>query len=424
MKALLGLPFALIGLVLQSIRLALGQIWVNKVRAVLTTLGIVIGVASVTAVVAALCGLNAKIMSEVETFGPNRLFIWVRWPDTGPKKNASWTTIRFMPEQLEGLLEHCPSVAAFTRIIGSRRTVRYGERTLDGVRVTAIDASWHDIESRPVIVGRPFSFLDESQGRFVCIIDPTLRDKLRLDKDPVGEFITIEPYTYRIVGVVDVRPSFTFIQAGLSGDAYEVFVPFKNIYDTREERGFGFIYAAGKSPAVSQEAQAELKFFLRQRRQLKADEPDTFEVLAVENEVRTFNRIATRFTLVTMGIVAISLVVGGVGIMNIMLVSVSERTREIGLRKSVGATNLAILAQFLIEALVLCCLGGLFGLLLGQGLTRIIANIPGVNLERAYIPGWAVAMSFGFSAAVGVAFGMFPAIKAARLDPIDALRHE
>jgi putative ABC transport system permease protein len=182
--------------------------------------------------------------------------------------------------------------------------------------------------------------------------------------------------------------------------------------------------AASKSPEVSDEAKAELTFFLRQKRNIIPGEPDTFRVLTVESEVRKFNEIATRFTLVAGGIVCISLLVGGIGIMNIMLVSVSERTREIGLRKAVGAKSSAILTQFLVEAVVLCCVGGLVGLGLGQLLTFAIAKIPNVNLDKAYIPGWAILMSLGFSAMVGVFFGMFPAVKAARLDPIEALRHE
>jgi putative ABC transport system permease protein len=128
--------------------------------------------------------------------------------------------------------------------------------------------------------------------------------------------------------------------------------------------------------------------------------------------------------MVAGGVVGISLIVGGIGIMNIMLVSVSERTREIGLRKAVGARNSAILTQFLVEAVVLCCIGGLFGVALGQMLTVVISRIPGANLDQAYIPAWAILMSFGFSTMVGVFFGMFPAIKAAQLDPIEALRHE
>jgi putative ABC transport system permease protein len=157
---------------------------------------------------------------------------------------------------------------------------------------------------------------------------------------------------------------------------------------------------------------------------LKVDEENTFRIESVEQFVQQFNSVATAITMVAGGIVGISLLVGGVGIMNIMLVSVSERTREIGLRKAVGARPSAILLQFLIEAVMLCLMGGLTGLLAGQGLTTAMASIPEAKLEQAYIPAWAVALSFGFSAAVGLIFGMFPAIKAARLDPIEALRHE
>src|SRR5690606_2536659 len=149
-----------------------------------------------------------------------------------------------------------------------------------------------------------------------------------------------------------------------------------------------------------------------------------FRVEIIERFLQQFNQIAGVVTMVAAAVVGISLVVGGVGIMNIMLVSVSERTREIGLRKAVGARPAVVLVQFLIEAVVLCLVGGLMGLLIGQGLTMAIRQSPGAALDKAAIPVWAIILSFGFSAAVGVIFGMFPAVKAARLDPIVALRHE
>jgi putative ABC transport system permease protein len=167
-----------------------------------------------------------------------------------------------------------------------------------------------------------------------------------------------------------------------------------------------------------------MHFFLRQRRHLRLEDPDTFRIEVVQQFIDKFKQIATTMTLVAGGVVGISLIVGGVGIMNIMLVSVSERTREIGLRKAVGARPSAILLQFLVEAVMLCCMGGALGVLGGAGLTKLIANIPGAHLDRATIPGWAIAVSFGFAASVGLIFGMFPAIKAAQLDPIEALRHE
>jgi putative ABC transport system permease protein len=184
------------------------------------------------------------------------------------------------------------------------------------------------------------------------------------------------------------------------------------------------VITACKSTDLTEEAKAEIEFYMRKKRKIDAGDPDTFRVEAIDQFVKQFNQIAAAITMVATGIVGISLLVGGVGIMNIMLVSVSERTREIGLRKAVGATPSAVLLQFLVEAVMLCMFGGLIGLLIGQGLTTALTKIPGAQLDKAYIPGWAVALAFGFAAAVGVIFGMFPAVKAARLDPIEALRHE
>ena len=203
---------------------------------------------------------------------------------------------------------------------------------------------------------------------------------------------------------------------------YEVFIPFKTAFKLQEPWIGAF--AASKEASVLEEAQAEIKFFLRRTRNIKVGEPDTFRVESLKSALETFNKIALVVTMVAGGIVGISLLVGGVGIMNIMLVSVSERTREIGLRKAVGAKKSAILTQFLIESVVLCFIGGLVGIGFGQLLTMAIANIPKVELDLAHIPLWAVAISFGFAGSVGIFFGMFPAIKAARLDPIEALRHE
>ena len=159
-------------------------------------------------------------------------------------------------------------------------------------------------------------------------------------------------------------------------------------------------------------------------RGLGPDDPDTFQVAAIDQFIDQFRALAAGITAIAGGIVGVSLLVGGIGIMNIMLVSVSERTREIGLRKAVGATPAAILLQFLLEAVVLCLVGGAMGVAVGEMLAFGLTLIPDAGLDEAHVPIWAIVMSFTFSAAVGLIFGMFPAIKASRLDPIDALRHE
>ena len=422
MKNIILAPIVFFRFLFQSIFLALSQIWANKTRAILTTIGIIIGVASVTAVIAALSGLKAKVLSDLESFGANNMYLGAVRPDTGPKRRVSWWSIRFLPKHFDNLLEHCPSVESFTRISwGGRHTIRYGERSVDGIRTRGVEPSWNKIENRPVIMGRPFSVLDGSQGRQVCLIDTDLRDKLRLDRDCLGDCIMIDSRTFRIVGIIEKKPDLAVIGGGYQEDS-EVFIPFRTHLKIRQR--WIYAVATSKSTDVTEEAQAEISFFLRRTRQIKPGEPDTFRVQSVKSEIKKFNEMAAMITLVASGVVGISLLVGGVGIMNIMLVSVSERTREIGLRKAVGARKSAILTQFLVESIVLCLIGCLVGVGFGQLLTNALSNIPKANLEKAYIPGWAILLAFGFSALVGVFFGMFPAIKAAKLDPIEALRHE
>ena len=421
MKAVLAIPLIFFRLFYQSVYLALGQIWVNKTRSILTTLGIVIGVASVTAVIAALTGLKAKILTQVETLGTNTIFISPRTPEHGRLQHAGWWQMRFRPEQMDGLLDHCPSVGALSRMGGvGWRTVKYGEQSVDRVEIQGIEPDFHKIEHRPVILGRVFSQIDDMQVRQVCLIDPKLRDKLRLDRDCIGETVRIGYHAFRIIGVIESRPRMNFGES--SQETYEVFIPFKTLDKLGEP--FMWAMATGKSAETLEEAQAEIKFFLRRTRGVHPGEPDTFRVESLQSALDTFNKIAVIVTMVAGGIVGISLLVGGVGIMNIMLVSVSERTREIGLRKAVGAKRSAILTQFMIESVTLCFVGGLVGIGFGQILTMAIANIPQVKLDLAHIPLWAIGLSFSFAGFVGIVFGMVPAIKAARLDPIEALRHE
>ncbi|MEE9370815.1 MAG: ABC transporter permease [Sedimentisphaerales bacterium] len=418
MKALILTPLVFVRLLYQSVYLALGQIWANKTRSILTTIGIVIGVASVIAVIAALTGLKTKVLSQVESFGSNSIIVQPRRPDKGPLSHLPWGRIRFSSEELEGLLEHCPSVARYSRASSTgQRTVRHGERSVRNVRVNGIEPSWHKIENRPIVLGRKFSIIDET--RPVCLIDPELRDKLQLDKDCTGQSVRIGHNTFRIVGVIERRPEFGF--GGGGRENYEVIIPFKMTFKFGEP--WIWALAESKSTEMLDEAVAEIRFFLRRTRRIKPGNPDTFRVESLKSAIKTFNEIALVVTLVAGGIVGISLLVGGVGIMNIMLVSISERTREIGLRKAVEAKKSAILTQFLVEAVILCFVGGLVGLGIGNLLTLAISHINPV-LEETYIPAWAIVLSFSFAGTVGICFGIFPAIKAARLDPIEALRHE
>jgi len=423
MRTIVTSILAFLRFLYQSIYLALGQIWANKMRSFLTMLGIIIGVASVTAVIAALSGLKAKILTEFKSFGgTNTIFMQPTRPTTGPMQNADWWDIRFRPEHFDNLLNHCPSVSRLGRQCGvGRFTVTFLDQSVERVQVTGAEPAAYLIQGRTVSLGRLISEMDERQARQVCLIDPKLRDKLLLDKDCIGQSFLIGYQQFIVVGVLEPKPGALF---GFDeGENLEVFIPFQSSYKLNRYPGIWAV-AESRSAEASEDAVAELRFFFRRTRHINPGDPDTVWVQSMENALKKFNELALVVTMVAGGIVGVSLLVGGVGIMNIMLVSVSERTREIGLRKAVGARRTAILTQFLIEAVVLCFLGGLLGVGLGQLLTSAIANIPKAELDMAYVPWQAVALAFVFSGTVGIFFGMFPAIKAARLDPIEALRHE
>ncbi len=405
----------------QSILLALAQIWVNKGRSFLTSLGIIIGVASVTSVIAAVNGLQTFVLDQFADFGANKVYVFPRFSREAQQEGYSWYDIRMTLDEVDGMLDKCPSLASLTPLSEYMTSAQYDQRVVSGVQITGIRPDWHRIEARSVVQGREFLPIDEQAKRQVCIINDKAIDELRLPRQVIGEYIVADGRRFQIVGVVETK-ELGEIFGGTRSEA-EIYIPHSTAWKIREP-GI-YVVAQTTSPDVTEEARAEIQFYMRNARGLKADDPDTFGVEFIEQYVEQFKQMARVMTGVAGGIVGVSLLVGGIGIMNIMLVSVSERTREIGLRKAVGARPGVVLFQFLIEAVTLCCVGGAVGVLLGEVLTLLLKQSGGEGaLSSASIPMWAIAMAFGFSAFVGILFGMFPAIKAARLDPIEALRHE
>ncbi|MEC8320259.1 MAG: ABC transporter permease [Planctomycetota bacterium] len=405
----------------QAIKLALSQIRANLGRSLLTALGIIVGVASVTAVIAALGGLKDRVLTEFETFGANRLLVFPDRPDDAPRNLYPWKDVRLKIAEVDAIAEHCPSVRVVTPITSLGTSAQYGERILEGITVTGIRPAWHETENRSVLRGRPFNSIDETGARQVCLVNEDAIRELGLPADPIDEHIIIGDRRYLVVGLVETIQSTMF---GINTTSAEIFIPFAMAARLQSQNFFFRATAMIRSPELAQEAESEVRFVLRKMRGLEGDEPDTFRVAAIDQFIDQFKALAAGITAIAGGIVGISLLVGGIGIMNIMLVSVSERTREIGLRKAVGATPSAVLLQFLLEAVVLCLVGGAVGVLIGEVFAIGLTFIPDAGLEQAHVPLWAIVMSFSFSAAVGVVFGMFPAIKASRLDPIEALRHE
>ncbi|MCE9619360.1 MAG: ABC transporter permease [Planctomycetes bacterium] len=405
----------------ESILLAFRQIWANKMRSALTALGIIVGVASTTAVIAALTGMKTQVLKEFETFGAARLYVWPSRPENAPRNKYPWEKVRLKAREAQAIADQCRSVKCVTPISETSLSVQSLNETLEGVSITGMWPAWHQTENRQVIMGRPFSAADIDNARQVCMVNELGIRDLKLPNDPVGEHLIIGGRRFLIVGVVE---TITERMTGFSTISAELFIPFPMMEKFQDRDYFMQIVAMANSPADADDAKMEITRVMKKIRQLGPDDPETFRVQAIDQFINQFKSIASGITAVAGGIVAISLLVGGIGIMNIMLVSVSERTREIGLRKAVGATPSAILLQFLLEAVTLCLVGGMVGVMIGQSFAMLLRVFLGTYLKEASVPGWAIALAFLFSAIVGVVFGMFPAIKASRLDPIEALRHD
>jgi putative ABC transport system permease protein len=406
---------------LQAISLAFSQIWANKSRAFLTALGIIVGVASTTAVIAALTGLKAKVLNEFESVGASKFFVFPDRPENAPRNMYPWEKILIKTKEVEAIRDECTLVKCITPITEVGLDVESGDKRIEGITIAGIWPEWHEVQNRFVQEGRPFSSMDVESERQVCLINDDAIRELDLPANPVGEAILIGGRRFMIAGIVETTQARFF---GMNTSSAEIFIPFSVAEKLQERNFFMRIEGLFTSPETALEGEDEVRFVMRRMRGIGPGEPETFRVAAIDKFIAQFKTLATGITAIAGGIVGISLLVGGIGIMNIMLVSVSERTREIGLRKAVGATPMAILLQFLLEAVTLCLVGGFIGIAFGRLAAYGLTQIPGAQLEQADIPLWAVAVSFLFSAATGVIFGMFPAIKASRLDPIEALRHE
>jgi len=409
-----------IRLLLQTVILAMAQMWANKVRALLTTLGIVIAVVAVVVTVAAMVGLRQFVLDELSTIGANKLWIFPRMPQN-QRDRWSFRQIKLTTRQVDGILPNCPSIKTLTPIMQLNPSVQYGDKIQPNVLVQGIRPTWHEIEQRFVTTGRPFMAIDDEERRQVCLINDRGVQEMELNSDPVGDFILIDGRRFLIVGVVETKQ----VSPMFGGDEAqtEIYIPFRTGEMMRPDPRM-YVVAQTYKPEQFADAQEEVRFYMRRERKLLPEDPDTFGVESIEQARSQFNKVAAAMTGAVGGLVAISLLVGGIGIMNIMLVSVSERTREIGLRKAVGARPEVVLMQFLVEAVVLCLVGGGIGLLIGQGAVLAMKASGASALKGAMIPAWAIGLALGFSAGTGLVFGMFPALKAARLDPIDALRHE
>ncbi|WP_036172302.1 ABC transporter permease [Massilia sp. 9096] len=404
-------------LLLESVRSALASIRAHRLRSFLTSLGIVIGVASVITVISLIQGLSKSVSDQFEGLGGNGLTVRPH-NEFKDVMRGKVNYLRF--EDVEQLRARVDEIRELSPVF----TPGFSEVRFTGLSATAqvfaASSSYQDVNQRYARLGRFVSDSDDAGARRVAVIGEKLIEDLHLPANPVGQFILYANEWFKVIGVMEKRGEIF----GMSQDSYMI-IPFKTGQsiignNTRPQLS---ITMAVRDLGRIDEARGHIRMVMHQAHRLKGAETDDFELESADQIAKTFDKLSSTVTLVMGGVVGIALLVGGIGIMNIMLVSVKERTREIGICKAIGARSRDILLQFLIEAVTLSLLGGLLGLAIGYGLGAMIAAmIP--DFPPAVVPWWAVALSVLFSGTVGVVFGVVPASQAARLDPIEALRYE
>jgi putative ABC transport system permease protein len=401
----------------ENLRIALRSILTNKMRSMLTTLGIIIGVGAVIGVVSIVQGLNYWISGQLQGMGAAYMMVFPNQDPNDP--DVAGREVKLTYEDGQALLERVADIEYFTPIFQTAVRAKLRDRSMT-VTLHGVGESFQDVRNHWVTKGRFFSPTDIKGHARVCLIGEKVIEDLRLGDRALGADILVGSTTFTVIGVMEKKGAVF----GQNQDAI-VLIPFPTARELYGERATQVILLElkARSPEVVQRAKDLAAAALRDLHHLRSGEADDFKILLQEEILKATSTILGGVTQVVGAVVGIALLVGGIGIMNIMLVTVRERTREIGVRKAVGARRADVLAQFLIEAMTLSALGGVLGILLGWGLGALgAAAIPG--FPSAHVPLWAVFLGFGFASVVGIFFGVYPAGKAAAVDPIEALRYE
>lgn len=396
-----------------TLLLALREIRRNVMRSFLTVLGIVIGVASVITMVTLGNGATQHVTTQIASMGSNLLMVT---PGRRMGPGQQGMAPAFKSEDAQAIAREIGSVSAVAPASTGAATAIFGNENWS-TSVTGTTSEFIALRNMALDSGRNFTTSEAHAGAAVCILGQTVREKLFGSQDPIGRRIRLGSLSFQVIGLLEAKGQ----SMGQDQDDL-VIVPLRTfqrrISGNQDVR---LIQVSIRDGASTEKAQQDIRLLLRDRRRLAAGEEDNFQVMDTK-EISTMLTGATQVLTGLLGAVAaVSLVVGGIGIMNIMLVSVTERTREVGTRLAIGAMEREVLLQFLVEAVALSSLGGLFGILLGLGASFGLKSV--LQVPFVFDPGIAI-IAFLFSAAVGVIFGYFPALKAARLDPIEALRHE
>ena len=404
---------------LMIIRVAFRALIRNKMRAALTMLGIIIGVSAVIAMVSIGQGASASVQAQIESIGTNLLFLSAGAQNVGGVRSATGDTgtNTLTVDDLEAIKREVPSVSMVTPNVNARSQLVAGNMNWN-TAVTGVSEQYPEIRKWPVTSGSFFTDADVRTAARVIVIGQTLADNLYPGTDPIGQDIRVMDLPFRVVGIMARKGQ---DQQGRDQDDV-AFAPYTTVQKKilgRDRVQIAFISAISQDATYT--AQSQITDLLRQRHKLAASEPNDFTVRNMTDIAEAANETSKTMTILLACIAGVSLLVGGIGIMNIMLVSVTERTREIGIRMAIGARSSAVRSQFLIESIVLSLTGGTIGIVLGVILSLAIPAFLG---WPTLVSMMAIVGSVLFSAAVGIFFGYYPARKAAALDPIEALRYE
>ena len=400
----------------QNILTAFAQVWVNKSRSVLTTLGIIIAVTSTITVVSFVQGFGNYVTDIIRGFGTNLIFVFPYSPSGF--KDIMLGRVTLDVADVRAVERRCDKVRRITPLIFASGTVEYGRTKVNSTRIRGATEDFQSIRTFYPDKGRFFTSTEVERGAYVCAIGSDMLRQLQCDERIVGDYLYLAGQRFQVLGVLepkgkvlDDNPDETIVVPYTTAlkvwPDNRVFMPF--MVEATEEKD-------------AAECALQMTRVLRERHNIAPGAASDFRVHTQDELLRDFERVKIAATSILAGIVGISLIVGGIGVMNVMLVSVTERTREIGLRKSVGGRRRDIMSQFLTEAVVLAVVGGTIGVILGYAICYVASLHP--SMVRIVVPMWAVGLGLGFSAGVGVIFGIIPAFKAAILHPIDALRHE
>jgi putative ABC transport system permease protein len=398
--------------------IALQSIRANKLRSFLTVLGVIIGITAIMAMISIIEGLNQSMRAQLASLGTDVLYIrpfapgaWVGGiPDS--LRHRKW----FDPEDAEAIRRDCPDVRAVAPLNFTQTRLAHGDARTRLIFVIGTTPDYSVTNNYAVEAGRNFTEAEVEHRAAVCVLGPDHVEALFPRGNSVGKTVTIGGRAFTVVGEAEPRGKLL----GMSLDDF-VLVPYTTL-----EKHFGprlpmVMNAKPVSPDRIDAAKEQMAEVLRRQRKVRYHQPDNFAIFTDKALVDLYGQITGAFYLVMVAISSIALMVGGIGVMNIMLVSVTERTREIGVRKAIGARQRDILWQFLVEAMTLTGTGGVIGVLVGLGVGKLIDVLTPLTFA---VPVWGVALAFGASTVIGLFFGMYPAAKAARLDPVESLRYE